>query len=51
MSCLQGDIGSAGPPGPIGETGHGLPGPKVNNTKNIYETYCSHQHDVVDLHH
>lgn len=29
FSLLQGDVGSSGPPGPIGETGHGLPGPKV----------------------
>ncbi len=32
FSCLQGDVGSAGPPGPIGETGYGLPGPKVRGT-------------------
>uniref|UniRef100_A0A3B4C3J8 Collagen alpha-1(XXVIII) chain n=1 Tax=Pygocentrus nattereri TaxID=42514 RepID=A0A3B4C3J8_PYGNA len=25
----KGDVGPAGPPGPIGETGYGLPGPKV----------------------
>lgn len=26
---VQGDVGPPGPHGPIGETGHGLPGPKV----------------------
>lgn len=26
---VQGDVGPPGPNGPIGETGHGLPGPKV----------------------
>lgn len=26
---FKGDVGSSGPPGPIGETGYGLPGPKV----------------------
>lgn len=25
----QGDLGPTGPPGHIGETGYGLPGPKV----------------------
>lgn len=30
LSSVQGDVGPSGPPGPIGETGHGLPGPKVN---------------------
>uniref|UniRef100_A0A672J5L7 Collagen alpha-1(XXVIII) chain n=1 Tax=Salarias fasciatus TaxID=181472 RepID=A0A672J5L7_SALFA len=30
LPCVQGDAGPAGPPGHIGETGHGLPGPKVN---------------------
>ncbi|XP_041807001.1 collagen, type XXVIII, alpha 2a [Chelmon rostratus] len=28
ISGAKGDIGPTGPPGPVGETGHGLPGPK-----------------------
>uniref|UniRef100_A0A673GVV7 Collagen alpha-1(XXVIII) chain n=1 Tax=Sinocyclocheilus rhinocerous TaxID=307959 RepID=A0A673GVV7_9TELE len=28
VSSSNGDVGAAGPPGPIGETGYGLPGPK-----------------------
>lgn len=28
---FQGDVGPSGPPGPIGETGYGLPGPKVGS--------------------
>uniref|UniRef100_A0A3B3IH69 Collagen, type XXVIII, alpha 2b n=1 Tax=Oryzias latipes TaxID=8090 RepID=A0A3B3IH69_ORYLA len=28
----KGDVGPSGPPGPIGETGYGLPGPKVINS-------------------
>lgn len=45
LSCLQGDIGLVGPPGPVGETGHGLPGPKVNTAMFIQN---SKKHICID---
>lgn len=35
---VQGDVGPPGPHGPIGETGHGLPGPKV--TFKFVSVFC-----------
>lgn len=39
ISCPQGDLGPTGPPGPIGETGLGLPGPKVFVFYEMDETH------------
>lgn len=36
LSFLQGDVGPTGLPGPVGETGHGLPGPKVNTLYHVF---------------
>lgn len=40
LGLYQGDVGAAGPPGPIGETGLGIPGPKVNTAVFISCVYC-----------
>lgn len=34
---LQGDAGPPGPQGPLGETGYGLPGPKVLHDNGLIE--------------